>query len=43
MKERRPYEKPQVTRIPIRPQESLIDNCKTVAQGLCELSFEFGS
>ncbi len=43
MEERKPYEKPQVTKIPIRPQESLLDNCKQLDDIACQGLLDFGS
>ncbi len=43
MNERKPYEKPQVTRIPIRPQESLILVCKVLDDIVCGATLDFGS
>ncbi len=41
MKERKPYEKPKVTRIVVQPGESLIVYCK--ADVGCEGLFDVGS
>jgi hypothetical protein len=41
MKERKPYEKPKVTKIPVQPEESLIMPCK--ADAGCSLVHDVGS
>ncbi len=41
MKERKPYEKPQVTRILVQPEASLIIPCK--GDPPCVVLWDFGS
>jgi len=43
VKERKPYEKPKVTRILIRPQESVLRGCKVDIGSPCDLILSLGS